>query len=154
VPVSVHDNHVYAQVVDYERCCIVLHTVYPHANPHEFTDIRFEGVIVHHFEQQKMSGGPNPAVVLFDVEECDPGIILAQYTDLLARTKNYGWPASYNGIADLVSQLMAGGTRCFEIHGTCGLQGFVFAARMEFQHRTSRAEVVSAAPLGDPSKTC
>src|SRR5258708_1754683 len=137
---SVHDNWLYAQSVDHERCRIVLHTVYPHADPPEYTDVVFEGVVVHHFEQQKVGGGLYPANVLFDVEEADPGFILSQYEDLLARTKNHGWPVfSYEGLEDLAAQLTAGGAKCFEVHGVCGVHGFVFAASMEFRTRLSRA---------------
>jgi hypothetical protein len=153
VPESVHDNWVYAQAVDHERCRVVLHTVYPHVEPPEYTDIVFEGVVVHHFEQQMVGGGPDPVNVLFDAAEADPAILLGQYTELLARTRNYGWPVpSYDGTGDLVSRLTAGGTRCFEIHGTCGLHGFVFAASMEFRRRPSRAEVTEAGPAAAPDR--
>jgi hypothetical protein len=138
---SVHDNWLYAQAVDHERRRIVLHTVYPHTGPPEYTDVVFEGVVVHHFEQQKV-GGDVPANVLFDVEESDPLFILGQYADLLARTKDHGWPVfRYEGLEDLVAQLTAGGARCFEVHGVCGLHGFVFGASMEFRARRTRAEV-------------
>ncbi len=139
---SVHDNWVYAQAVDHERCRIVLHTVYPHVDPPEYTDIVFEGVVVHHFEQQKVGGGTYPSNVLFDAEESEPAFILRQYAELLARTKSHGWPVlKYNGTEDLLSQLTAGGAKCFEVHGTCGLHGFVFAKSMELRRRKSRAEV-------------
>lgn len=138
----VHDNWVYAQAVDYERRRIVLHTVYSHVDPHEFTDNVFDGVVVHHFEQQKISVGPDPANVLFEVEESEPALILGQYAPLLDRTKNYGWPMlEYKNIDDLASRLTAGGAKCFEVHGSCGLQGFVFAAKLEFRRRTSRAQL-------------
>lgn len=142
MPVSVHDNWVYAQSVDHERCRLVLHTVYPHSQPPEFTDIVFEGVAVHHFEQQKVGGGPNPANVLFDVEEGDPRDVLAEYADLLARTRNHGWPVlRYEGVDDLAALLTAGGAKCFRVSGVCGLDGFVFAAALELRARPSRAEV-------------
>ncbi len=142
MPASVHDNWVYAQAVNHERCRIVLHTVYPHVQPPEFTDIIFEGVVVHHFEQQKVGGGPTPANVLFDVEEADGRDVLAEYGDLLARTKNHGWPVlKYAGVDDLAAQLTAAGAACFRVSGVCGLNGFVFAASMEFRKRVSRAEV-------------
>src|SRR5262245_18735948 len=119
---SVHDNWLYAQAVDHERCRVVLHTVWPHGEPPEYTDVVFEGVAVHHFEQQMVGGGPSPANVLFDVEEADPLFILGQYEGLLSRTKNYGWPVSnYDGLGDLAAQLTAGGARCFEVHGVGGL---------------------------------
>jgi hypothetical protein len=140
---SVHDNWVYAQVVDHEGCRIILHTVWPHVEPPEYTDVVFDGVVVHHFEQQKVGGGRYPANVLFDVGEADPLFLLGQYEDLLRRTKNYGWPVfSYEGLDDLVGQLTAGGARCFEVHGVCGLHGFVFARSMELRARDSWAEVV------------
>jgi hypothetical protein len=139
---SVHDNWVYAQVIDHERCRIFLHTVWPHGGPPEYTDIVFEGVVVHHFEQQKVSPGPDLANVLFDVEEADPLFLLGQYEELLARTRSHGWPVCrYNGLDDLVAQLTAGGARCFEVHGVCGLHGFVFARSLEFRARQTRAEV-------------
>ncbi len=138
----VHDNWLYAQTVDHERCRIVLHTVYPHVEPPEYTDVIFEKVVVHHFEQQQVGGGPLPANVLFDVEESDPLFLLGQYAELLARTKQYGWPVfHYEGLKDLVSQLTADGARCFEVHGVCGLHGFVFAKSMTLRPRTSRVEV-------------
>src|SRR5262249_10122899 len=118
-------------------------TVWPHVEPPEYTDVVFDGVVVHHFEQQKVGGGPVPANVLFDVEEADPLFILAQYEDLLSRTKQYGWPVSrYEGLKDLVTQLTVGGARCFEVHGVCGLHGFVFARSMELRARGSRAEAL------------
>lgn len=142
--ISVHDNWLYAHVVDYQRCRIVLHTIYPHFQPIEFTDIVFEGVVVHHFEQVAYGSLDTPSNVLFGVEESDAAIILGQYTELLTWTKKWGWPVSkYDGLEDLALRLTAGGTKCFEVHGTCGLHGFVFARSMEFRPRQSRAETTS-----------
>jgi hypothetical protein len=130
-------------VADHERCRLVLHTVYPHVQPPEYTDVVFEGVVVHHFEQQKMGNDSVPANVLFDVKEADAPHVLAQYTGLLDRTKNYGWPAhTYEGMEDLIGQLVATGARCFEVSGVCGLGGFVFASSLQFRTRPSRAEVL------------
>jgi hypothetical protein len=142
----VHDNWIYAQAVDHERCLIVLHTVYVHTEPPEYTDIVFAGVVVHHFEQQKVGGGEVPANVLFDVEETDPLLVLAQYEELLARTKDYGWPVpDYEGLEDLAEQLTAGSARCFEVNGVCGISGFVFARSMELRARESRVDVTAGA---------
>jgi hypothetical protein len=72
----------------------------------------------------------------------DPLFILSHFEALLARTKNYGWPVSrYDDLADLAAQLTAGGARCFEVHGVCGVHGFVFARSMQLKARKSRAEV-------------
>lgn len=143
MPTSVHDNWVYAQATDHERCRIVLHTVYPHAQPPEYVDVVFEGVVLHHFEQQKVGNDPAPANVLFDVEEADPLFILTNYEDLLARTKNHGWPGpNYENVEDLAASLTASGAKCFHVDGVCGLEGFVFATSMQFRIRSSRAEVI------------
>ena len=140
--VSVHDNWLYAHSVDYEKCRIVLHTVYPHVQPPEYTDVVFDGVVVHHFEQQRIGNGQTPANVLFDVEEADPVYVLKEFRELLERVRKYGWPGQeYEGVEDLAAQLTAGRARCFRVNGVCGLDGFVFASSLQFLTRSSRAEV-------------
>lgn len=139
--VSVHDNVVYAQSCDYAACRVVLHTCYPNAEPSEFTDIVFDGVVALHVEQQGFGRDGVPGNVLFGVEESDAAVVLGQYSELLAATKNYGWPLLYDGLEDLMSRLTAGGSKCFEVHSSCGLFGFVFAASMDFRARLSRATV-------------
>lgn len=139
---SVHDNLVYAQTTDYEACRLVLHAIYPQADPPEFTDIVFEGVIACHIERQAFHGKGVSANVLFDIAEGDAALTLGQYADLLTATENYGWPIlEYHGLHDLTARLTAGGEKCFETHSSCGLGGFVFATSMEFRRRSSRAPV-------------
>ena len=138
----------YAQAVDYDGCRVVLHTVYYHAEPHEYTDIVFAGVIAYHVEQQAFHGHGVAANVVFDAEESDAAFVLGRYSEILAAAKNYGWPVlQYDGLADLAARLIAGGTKCYEVHSTCGLSGFVFAASMEFRRRSSRARITDAEPL-------
>ena len=134
--ISVHDNLVYAQIVDHEHASIVLHTGFPPEA--EFTDVVFSGVVVHHFEQQTV--GPENHVVLFDIEEEDPTTLLEQYSELLNRTKNYGWPVSgYSGMEDLVARLTADGARCYRVQGNTGIEGFVFAKEVSIARRSSKA---------------
>jgi hypothetical protein len=143
--VSVHDNLVYAQVVDYDNCRVVLHTVYPHADPPEYTDIVFTGVVAYHVEQQAFRAGGVSANVVFDTEEADAPMVLGRYAELLAGAKQYGWPVlEYDGLADLAARLTVCGAKCFEVHSSCGLSGFVFAADMELRRRSSRAQVADA----------
>jgi hypothetical protein len=144
MPISVHDNLVYAQAVDYGHRRIVLHTIYADAEPPEYTDVVFEGVIAHHFEQEQFGASPYGANILFDVEEAELKNTLGQNADLLARAKNYGWPMlEYETVEDLVKQLPAGGAKCFEVHASFGLSGFVIATSLEFRPRKSRAEVIT-----------
>ncbi|OWK45142.1 hypothetical protein FRUB_01473 [Fimbriiglobus ruber] len=141
--VSVHDNWVYAHSVDYEKRRVVLYTIYPHVQPPEYTDVVFDGVVFHHFEQQKIGNGVVPANVLFDVEEADPMFTLNEYKELLARGRNHGWPGQdYDSLENLSARLTASGARCFRVSGVCGLDGFVFASSLQFLTRSSRAEVV------------
>lgn len=140
---SVHDNHVYLQIVDHEAARIVLHTWYPPA-PDEYTDIVFEGVVVHHFERQAV--GPDAQIILFDVYEGDAADLLAGWESLLAVTKNYGWPVQdYTTVDDLVARLTADGARCYLVHGVIGLDGFVFAKRMKFVERAAKARTIDSA---------
>ena len=143
--VSVHDNWLYAQAVDHQRRRIVLHTVFPHVEPWEYTDVVFEGVVVHHFDRQQVGDDEGPANVLVDVEETDPLWLLGQYKDLLERWKGYGWPVhKYEGLDDLVAQLTRTGARCFGVDGTVGLHGFVFARTMELRRRESGSRAAVA----------
>jgi len=119
---------------------VVLHTVYPPSDPPEYTDIVFSGVVAYHIEQQTFRNSGVSANIIFDVKESEAKLILSQYADLLAASKNYGWPTlEYANLDELVMHLTSNGTKCFEIHSSCGLFGFVFAARMEFRNRRSRA---------------
>ncbi len=138
--ISLHDNWVYALCVDHESQMIVLHTVYPHSEPYEFTDVIFADVLVHHFETQCMTTDPRyPSNVLFDIEEEEAGTTLGRYWDFISSNQNYGWPASgWNGRGDLAGILTSQGHRCFHIHGTVGLDGFVFAMTMILRPRTSK----------------
>lgn len=138
--ISVHDNWVYAHTVDCQGRRLVLHTVYPHVEPHEFTDVVFEGVLTHHFEDQRMGDGP--ANVLFDVTETEPRHLLAEYAELFVRMKQYGWPVpKYDSADDLAAQIAAKGVTCYHVHGSVGLSGFVIATAMEFRRRDGRASV-------------
>ena len=151
VSISVHDNFVYAQAVDYGHGRIVLHTVYADAEPHEYTDVVFDGVLACHLEQEQFGRSPYGANILFDVKEAELKNTLGQYGELLARTKNYAWPIlEYETVEDLVKKLTASGAKCFEVHSSFGLCGFVIATSLEIRPRKSRAKAI-AFELENPS---
>lgn len=139
--ISLHDNWLYAHLVDHDSRMIVLHTMYPHEKTPQFTDVVFKEVRVHHFETECMRATENdyPANVLFDIEEEDSVITLGRYWDFIATKRNYIWPArgwtSREGLAEI---LCSQGHRCFHIHGTVGLDGFVFARDMKLVKRPSK----------------
>lgn len=138
--ISLHDNWLYAHVVDHDSRTIILHTMYPHGTSPEFTDVIFEEVLVHHFEPQCMQGEDgNPSNVLFDIEEEAAVTTLGRYWDFISSKRNYGWPASgWKSCEELADILTGQGHRCFHIHGTVGLDGFVFARAMHIEPHASK----------------
>jgi hypothetical protein len=80
---SVHDNNVYAFAVLCEQRRIVLHTEYRDGGAEEYTDVVFDGVVAHHFEDV-LEGN-----ILFGVEE----VILAGNGYITGQTINVngGW---------------------------------------------------------------
>lgn len=138
--IALHDNWLYAHLVDHDSRKIVLHTMYSHGESPEFTDVIFEEVLVHHFETQCMSAdAAYPSNVLFDIEEEDAVTTLGRYWNFISSKLNYGWPASgWKSREELAGILRSQGHRCFHIHGTVGLDGFVFARTINLEARPSK----------------
>lgn len=151
--IGLHDNWLYAHMVDHDSRTIILHTMYPHGASPEFTDVIFEEVLVHHFETQCMRPDSGyPSNVLFDIEEEDATTTLGRYWEIISPKRNYGWPAtSWKTMDELAAVLTTHGHRCFHIHGTVGLDGFVFARTMNVVARPSKwtNEAQQAAPSND-----
>ena len=135
---NVHDHGVYASSVDYAHRRVTLHTVCPEGGAEQYIDVVFNDVVACHLEQQHF--GDDFHNVLFRVDETDATFVLKQHAELLARTKNYGWPimSGYKDFEDLARQLAARGARAYEVHGTIGVSGFVFAGSMALIVRPSR----------------
>ena len=139
---DVHDHGLYFLSIDYLGRRVVLHTVCP--EPEYFKDGKFIDVIFHdvlncHIEKHAFGRDFNN--VLFGVDECDPRFLLERDSDLLKKLKNYGWPIHpYSDLDDLVVQIKASGAKAYEIHGSCGACGIVFAGSLEHRPRTSRFE--------------
>jgi hypothetical protein len=128
---SVHDNFVYAYIVECEDRRIVLYTHFRDGSANEYTDVIFTGVVAHHFECVL------PGNILFDVDEIPCRQIVEQWAALFAAQKNYGWPdaISYGGAEDLIRALEARAARGFQISSSYGLGGWVLATAMEFRPR-------------------
>src|SRR5689334_5956983 len=74
---NIHDNFVYALAVHLEQRVLVLHTEYrDRPAPFEFTDVRFLGVVVHHFDDV---AAPS---ILLDIMAVSPDWILKQGGEL------------------------------------------------------------------------
>jgi hypothetical protein len=124
---EVHDNHLYAYVVDCENQRIVLHTVFRDREPHEFTDVVFHGVCAHHFEQAL------PGNILFDVEEIDVDVLVRENASLFEASWRYAWPPiEYRGdLATLTAALRGASIRAYSVSSSLGLSGWVLARTCE-----------------------
>ena len=133
---SVHDNFVYALSTHLERRFLVLHTQYRDGEgPYELTDVRFFGLVAHHFEHV---AGPS---ILMDIEEVDPGSVIERWHELFERGKNYGWPpGKFIDLTDLSRVLREQGVRGYLVMSSCGLDGFVLAQGVEYLRRQGEAQ--------------
>ncbi|MDB5336696.1 MAG: hypothetical protein JWN70_2315 [Planctomycetaceae bacterium] len=134
---NVHDNFVYALNVQLEEQVLVLHTQYRDgAGPYPFIDLRFLGVVAHHFDDLVAPS------ILFDIEQVDASWIVEVWGDLFVSRKNYGWPISdFADLADLSLQLTKSGVVGYRVWGSCGLGGFILAQTAEFRCRTCPAQM-------------
>ena len=135
--ISVHDNFVYAYVVDCEARRIVLHTEFRDREPREFTDVVFHDVVAHVFEHVL------PANILLDVDEVDVGALVRANGPLLEGSWRWGWPpVEYRGdLEALVAALKAKSVRAYEVQGSYGMSGWVLAGRCERVSRPEAARV-------------
>jgi hypothetical protein len=130
---SVHDNNVYAYAVLCEQRRIVLHTQYRDGSPEEYTDVVFEGVVAHHFEDV-LEGN-----IRFGIDEVDPEHVVRGWADLFGRRRNYGWPrVPYPDPQELVAVLRRDGVKGYEIGSSYGLCGWVLATTMDVVGRPAK----------------
>ena len=134
---SVHDNFVYAYIVDCEGRRLVLHTAYRDREPHEFTDIVFRDVVAHHFEHVL------PENILMDVEEFDVASLVRENEQMLAKSWRWGWPPlEYRGDLDaLVAALRTSSIRAYQVQGSSGMSGWVLAGACDCVARGEPARV-------------
>jgi hypothetical protein len=142
---NIHDNFVYALAVHLEASVLVLHTQYrDEPGPHELTDVRFIGLVAHHFED---IAAPS---ILLDIERVSAEWVVEQWRDLFVGRKNYGWPPlKFADLTDLARQLADLRVVGYRVMGSCGLDGFVLASAAEYRHREQAAEVTERVTTTD-----
>ena len=136
---DVGDRILYAYTVEAEAQRLTLHTEFRAlaAPEHRLLDVVFHDVLAHHFECVL------PGNVLFDVEEVEARTVYEKHRALFERLKNYGWPPlEYDTPRDLFAKLAAAQIRTFDVASSCGLDGWVFAKRLELRPRTSLARAL------------
>ena len=138
--IPIHDNIIYGCLMkcdDYSSPVyeLVLYSEYFGPDQKvEYVDIVFSNVITHQFETITSQ------TVIFDIEETQPELIYKQDEALFLRLKNYGWPFQYHDPEDLLQKLNKMNIRAFRIHSSCGLDGWVWAGKMELVARSERKE--------------
>jgi hypothetical protein len=132
---EVHDNFVYALAVHLEQRVLILHTQYRDGpGPHELIDVRFVGLVAHHFDDV---AAPS---ILLDIERVPAGWVVEQWRNLFASRKNYGWPPlQFTDVADLARLLADLAVVGYCVRGSCGLDGFVLASEAEYRRREQPA---------------
>ncbi|WP_417375045.1 hypothetical protein [Gimesia maris] len=126
---SVHDNYVTALSIDLEQGTLILKTLYQETNQREEqTDLRFFGVLAHHFNDIMAPS------ILFDVECNTFQTLLNEWEWLFLKRKKHGWPLrSYETIPELENVLKERDLKAYRVRGICGLDGFVIAEKVEYR---------------------
>jgi hypothetical protein len=131
---SVHDNNVYAYLVDCAGRRIVMHTEYRGTGEPEFTDVVFSGVLAHHFADV-MRGN-----ILFDIEEIDVDRVVAEWASVFSARKKFGWPEGlvYSRPEELPALLRERNVNAYQIRSSYGLDCWVLAEAVGFRGRSAR----------------
>lgn len=130
---NIHDNFVYAIRIHREQKVLVLHTPYRDGDgPHDFTDVRFSGVIAHHFRHITAPS------ILFNIEEVTPRwIVRDEWKELFDEGKKCNWPTfELRDPTMLLERIAADGIRGFTVSGVTGVDGFVLAKEVDFLRRS------------------
>jgi hypothetical protein len=144
---NVHDNFVYSLAVHLEQRVLILHTQYRDGpGPHELIDVRFVGLVAHHFDDVA-----EPSILL-EIELVSAGSVVEQWGGLFSSRKNYGWPPlPFTDLADLARQLANRQVTGYRIMGSCGLDGFVLASEAQYRQREQAADFADpATPAAQP----
>lgn len=133
---NVHDNFVYAATIHLEQNVLTLHTEYrDDPGPQELTDLRFLGTVAHYFDDFTAPS------ILLDVELVRVAWVVEHWGELFTSRKNHGWPLPrFDDILDLTRRLEGLGVVGYRVMGSCGMDGFILAARVEYRHPAQAAE--------------
>ena len=125
----VHDNFVYEYRVQLERQRITLFTEYRDQGEiaERKINLVFSGVVAHQLECVLYE----PANILLDVEETEPGLIYERDCDRFQRLKNHRWPFTYKSPEELVLRLSQLGVKGYWVMGSCGMDGWILATTLE-----------------------
>jgi hypothetical protein len=123
---SVHDNYVLSFRVNAQRHEVIFHTAFLEAQPHEYTDIVFEGVIAYDIF------GDTFNTVISDLEEVPVEEILENDKPEQILGKRINWSEARNEEnGDWVALLTAQGIRGFRLSSETGLNAWFLAQEVQ-----------------------
>jgi hypothetical protein len=129
---SIHDNNIYSLEVRCEQECIVLHTEFLVGESPEFTDIEFNGVKGHHFENV-LEGN-----ILFGIEESTSEEFYKENTATLEAYGRFGLPLSVKTKQEFVEDISKNNLKIFVISSSYGLTGWVISEGMELLEKSGK----------------
>ena len=124
---SVHDNLIASYVVDCLNRTLTLYTIFQDREPWEYTDVKFSGVLAHHFEHVLEQN------ILFDVIEVPTNEVVEANQSLFAESWRHCWPeVEYEGdLQRLNEELVKNMIKGYVVQGSFGCHGWVLAEKCE-----------------------
>lgn len=128
IPITIHDNRLIRYTVSDIEKDIVLETAFTEKTPHEYTNIKFSGVLAYFFTDHSLELG----TILNAIEPTPAATILKNYWAQFEAGKKWGWPGTWAVTRiDAENHCQAHTIQGYEIISSCGLNGWVLAKKMD-----------------------
>lgn len=121
---SIHDNNIYSIEIRCEENIIILYTDYLRKDATEHTDIIFNGVMGHRFENV-LKGN-----IILDIEEFEPEKFYTAFETALLSYGRYGFPLIFSDSESFCIAMLQKKLKSFVIDSSYGLSGWVIAKDM------------------------
>lgn len=118
----VHDNEIISYEVNFEKRTLFLHTKYYEK---EFTDIMFENVLAHCFENEIQTN------ILFGMYQMPIEDYIKEYAEIIEKQMPYGFPISSNNLNDLKAYLINNNYNIYQFDSSLGMCGYVIAKNVD-----------------------
>ena len=126
---SVHDNVILSYRVDLQNDQIIIYTEYDNSRIVKETDIIFTDVFGHRFEQ------PLKGSIILCISESPISSFVEGNSELLLKSKDYGWPAMFESLEELQQVLIEGDYKYIDLMSSYGMNGWVVAKNYEYVTR-------------------
>ena len=126
---SIHDNNIYSIEIRCEENIIILHTKLQEVDASEYTDIIFNGVVGHRFENV-LDGN-----IILNVEEWEPEEFYAEFKTALQTYYKYGFSVNSSNLEGFSIAMLQRNLKAFVIDSSYGLSGWVISNDMILQEK-------------------